>query len=147
MLPFIDEHTLRIAAPRDVVWQALEKQVAASLRAAEKSLFARLLGTVPRAGFEVADRQPADRLTLTGRHRFARYQLGFELVERDDGATDLRAGTHAEFPGLRGRLYRALVIGTGAHVVATRQILRSVGRRAARLAAASLPGSGPQAAR
>ena len=129
-LPFIDEHAVRIAASRDLVWQALERQVTSSLRAAESSFLTRLLGTEPRAGFEVAERVPTDHLILVGRHRFSRYQLAFELTDREDGATDLRARTHAEFPGVRGRVYRALVIGTRAHVVATTHILRSIRRRA-----------------
>jgi hypothetical protein len=40
----------------------------------------------------------------------------------------LRAKTYAEFPGLRGRIYRALVIGTGAHVLATNHMLRAIQR-------------------
>jgi hypothetical protein len=143
-LPYIDEHSLRIAAPRDVVWRALEQYVAAFLRRAERSLLARLLGTEPRAGFEVAGRMPADRLVLVGRHRFARYQLAFDLTDAADRATLLRATTHAEFPGLRGGAYRALVIGTRGHVVATTRILRSVRRRAMTIAA-DLP-SGPEGA-
>jgi hypothetical protein len=34
------------------------------------------------------------------------------------------------FPGLHGRLYRLLVIGSGGHGVATRHILRSISRKA-----------------
>jgi hypothetical protein len=86
----------------------------------------------PRAGFEIAERASPDRLTLVGRHRFARYQLAFDLTDAADGTTHLRATTHAEFPGLRGRAYRTLVIGTRAHVVATTRILRSIRRRALR---------------
>jgi hypothetical protein len=130
MLPYIDQHTVRVTAPRDVAWPALEKYLAAFLRRAEGGLLTRLLGAVPRAGFEVAERVPPDRLTLVGRHRFARYQLAFDLTDAADGATHLRATTHAEFPGVRGRVYRALVIGTRAHVVATTHILRSIRRRA-----------------
>ena len=67
---------------------------------------------------------------MAGRHRFSRYRLVFELVDAADDETQLSARTYAEFPGLRGRAYRALVIGTRLHVLATNQILRSV-RRAA----------------
>lgn len=134
MLPYIDEHAVRIAAPRAIVWTALEQYVAAFLRRTEAGLLARLLGTEPRAGFEVAERAQPDRLVLVGRHRFSRYQLAFELTDGADGATELCATTHAEFPGVRGRVYRALVIGTRLHVVATTRILRSIRRRAITIA-------------
>jgi len=47
---------------------------------------------------EVAELAPADRLALVGRHGCARYQLAFELTDAADGATHLRAITHAEIP-------------------------------------------------
>jgi hypothetical protein len=129
-LPFTDEHMVRIAAPRGVAWTALEKYVATFLRRTEGGLLTRLLRAEPRTGFEIVERVPPERLTLAGRHRFARYRLVFDLAEVVDGSTELRAITHAEFPGLRGSAYRALVIGTRAHVVATTHILRSIRRRA-----------------
>ena len=91
---------------------------------------ARILGTEPRAGFEIEREVPRQQLSMAGRHRFSRYRLVFELSDVADGATQLSARTYAEFPGLRGRVYRALVIGTRAHVVATKQILRSIRRTA-----------------
>ena len=36
--------------------------------------------------------------------------------------------TYAAFPGVRGRVYRALVIGSQGHAVATNGMLRSVRR-------------------
>jgi hypothetical protein len=128
-LPFIDEHTIPIAAPRDVVWTALQHQVATSVRVGDGSPFAKLLGTDPPAGFEVVDSSPPERLTLGGCHRFSRYRLVFDLADNGE-ATQLSARSYAEFPGLHGRIYRALVIGTGLHVVATNRILRSVRRTA-----------------
>ena len=89
-----------------------------------------LLGTQPRAGFEVEREIQGEQLVMAGRHRFSRYRLVFELVDTADNETQLSARTYAEFPGLRGRAYRALVISTRVHVLATNQILRSV-RRAA----------------
>ena len=134
-LPYIDEHAIRIVASPEVVWRALEQYVAAFLRRTEDGLLAKLLRTEPRAGFEVTERVPLDRLVLVGRHRFARYRLAFDLTDAADGATHLRATTHAEFPGLRGRAYRALVIWTRGHIVATTHILRSIRRRAASIPA------------
>ena len=98
------------------------------MRIPEGSPIARLLGTRPRAGFEVLDSAPAHSLTLAGRHRFARYMLTFALTGAARAATHLRAQTCALFPGARGQAYRALVIGTRAHTAATTHILRSVRR-------------------
>lgn len=133
-LPFIDEHSLRIDAPAEVVWAALLKVLRGM---GTSSRFARILrcdpaqGTAAFAGrpgdavpgFRVAESEPGRRLALRGRHRFARYALTFVL----DGGR-LCAQTHAEFPGLRGRLYRAAVIGSGGHRLITRRILRQVAR-------------------
>ena len=71
-LPYVDEHAIRIVASPEVVWRALEQYVTAFLRSTEDGLLTRLLGAVPPAGFEIAERVPPDRLTLVGRHRFAR---------------------------------------------------------------------------
>jgi hypothetical protein len=131
-LPYIDEHAIAIAAPRERVWTVLERYVASSLRTVERSPLARVLGTEPRAGFAVAERLPAERLSLAGRHRFSRYALVFELADAADGATRLRALSYATFPGVHGGVYRLLVIGTRFHVLATRHLLRSIGRRAER---------------
>ncbi len=133
-LPYVDEHAVDIPASRAVVWAALERHVASSLRRAEGFPLTRVLGTEPRAGFAVAERSPAERLTLTGRHRFSRYALAFVLADAGNGATRVRARTYAAFPGVHGRVYRALVIGTRAHVVATNHILRSVRRLSLELA-------------
>jgi hypothetical protein len=74
-------------------------------------------------GFRVVEAEPGRRLVLGGRHRFSRYTLTFVI---EDGF--LRAQTHAAFPGVLGRLYRAAVIGSGAHRVVTRRLLRQVVR-------------------
>lgn len=100
--------------------------------------FAGMLGCEPAAGtpefeglegqaipgFRVIESEPGRLLVLAGSHRFSRYRLTFVL---DDGL--LRARTHAAFPGLRGRAYRAAVIGSGAHRLVTRRMLRQVARR------------------
>jgi hypothetical protein len=129
-LPFIDEQAIRIPAPRDVVWPALERYVERALAGGDRRILGRLLGTDPPSGFAVAQREPGVRIVLEGRHRFSRYELAFELAEARDGATLLRAQTSAAFPGLHGRTYRALVIGTRAHVLVTNSMLRAVRRLA-----------------
>jgi hypothetical protein len=123
-----DFREVGIAAPCERVWSALQRCTATSVRIPEGSPIARLLGTQPRAGFEVLDSAPAHSLTLAGRHHFARYMLTFDLTDAAEAATHLRAQTCALFPGACGQVYRVLVIGTRAHTAATTHILRSVRR-------------------
>jgi hypothetical protein len=127
-LPFIDEISLEVAAPRDEVWSRLERFAQRSLLSSGGP-FHRVLGTEPRPGFEVAASVPGERLELTGRHRFSRYRLEFTLNDSAPGTTRLAARSFAEFPGAHGRAYRALVIGTRLHVLATRGMLRAIATR------------------
>lgn len=137
-LPYIDEHVTSVGdAPPERAWSALVEVLRRQLGGGEQ--IARALGcdhtrrspgfdggpgqTLP--GFRVAAAEPGRRLVLEGRHRFSRYELTFLL-----GDGRLRAQTHAAFPGLLGRLYRAAVIGSGGHRIATRRLLREVARRA-----------------
>jgi hypothetical protein len=134
-LPWVDEHSQRVDAPADEVWrgllEVLQREFGASAR------IARLLGCDPATGtaqfagrpgeaipgFRVVEAEPPRRLALRGRHRFSIYALTFVL----DGKC-LRAQTHAAFPGILGRLYRAAVIGSGGHRLVTRRLLRQVAR-------------------
>jgi hypothetical protein len=111
-LPFVDMHEIAIAAPPDEVWRALEDKVAGTA----------LLG---RRGFPERDAKALERLTLTGGHRFARYSLIFELSPVADG-TRVRATTHAEFRPGAGRIYRAVVIGSGGHALVVRRFLKQL---------------------
>ena len=129
-LPYVDEHAATVAAGADRVWAALEGYVTASLASANRHPVARVLGASQPSGFEVVEAVPGERLRLAGSHRFARYSLVFDLGSRAPATTVLRATTYATFPGLHGRAYRALVIGTGGHALATRSIVRAVRRRA-----------------
>jgi hypothetical protein len=138
-LPYVDEHAIRIPVSRATVWAALQRYVASSLSGAEGSPFTRLLGTEPPGGFEILDSVPLERLTLVGRHRFSRYMLVFELADATVGSTQLHAQSYAAFPGLHGRAYRALVIGTRLHVVATNHLLRSIRRKSIEAAEAADP--------
>ena len=124
-------------ASRDRVWAALPAALRREIGGGE--IVARVLGCDPPRGtaafdgeagqtlpgFRVVESEPQRRLTLEGKHRFSRYRLTFVL---DDDR--LRAQTHAEFPGVLGRLYRAAVIGTGGHRLVTRHLLRKVIARA-----------------
>jgi hypothetical protein len=132
-LPFVDEHSVAVAAPRAEVFVALERYVERGLGANPwpKAGFTFLLGAQPAAGFEVVERTSPDRLVLAGRHRFSHHRLTFELDDGPaEGETTLRAVTHAAFPGLHGRAYRAAVISSGLHEVATKRILDAIRRRA-----------------
>ena len=136
-LPYVDEHRQRVDAPADVVWTALSKVLRRELGGG--ALIARILGCEPAQGtagfsgrtgetvpgFRVVEAEPGRRLVLRGRHRFASYALTFVL----DGDR-LSAQTHAAFPGVLGRLYRAAVIGSGGHRLVTRRLLRQVARAA-----------------
>ncbi|MBN8870738.1 MAG: hypothetical protein J0H66_12725 [Solirubrobacterales bacterium] len=141
-LPYVDEHTIQIEAPPEQAWDALQRH-AATLGFPENNPLAKVLGTDPPRGFATAEVLPGRRLTLAGHHRFARYELAFELTRTSDGKAELHARTYAKFPGFHGRVYRALVIGTGAHALATNHILRSIRNRAAGGSTASRPPDTP----
>lgn len=113
-LPYVDQHAVEIGAGVEVTWEAVERTAQA----------------LPRRGFRVVGRIPERELGLRGHHLFSRYALIFRLDPLDPGRTRVRAETRAAFPGLRGRVYRGLVIGTRLHVLATRRLLGGIRRRA-----------------
>jgi hypothetical protein len=143
-LPWIDEHAAEIAAPADVVWPALLRTVERMTAGGAAPRSARAVGradtevggprplevgsTVP--GFHVAELRPERLLVLAGSHHFSDYALVFRLEPLGGVRTRLVAETRAVFPGLKGRAYRALVIGTRMHVLVVRRVLRGVTRRA-----------------
>jgi hypothetical protein len=145
-LPHVDEHALVVAAGRDAPRTARLRVVEGSVAAGAAPRFARILGCADTAaagprplsegsilpGFHVANAHPPAELVLAGSHRFSNYALVFRLDELGDGTTRVRAETRAEFPGLKGTVYRGLVIGTRMHVLVTRRILAGVKRDAER---------------
>ena len=134
-LPYVDEHTYEVAAAAPQTWEALLVTVERSFGGAKVARIARLLGCEDETGFHVARSEPERELALAGRHRFSRYALTFRVDSLAPGRSRVRAETRAEFPGVKGAVYRALVIGTRGHVLATRRILAAVQRRAERPAA------------
>jgi hypothetical protein len=145
-LPHVDEHSLVVGAGREATWEALLRVVEGTVSAGGAPRVARLLGCADTAasgprplatgstlpGFHVAAAAPQAELALAGSHRFSDYALIFRLEELTGGRTLVRAETRAEFPALKGSVYRALVIGTRMHVLATRRILAGVKRNAER---------------
>ncbi len=145
-LPYVDEHAIDIAAGRKASWEALLRVAEGTVSAGAAPRFARLLGCAdteasgPRPlasgsvmpGFHVASCEPEAELGLGGSHRFSEYALIFRLEDDGSGGTRVRAETRAVFPHLKGSVYRALVIGTRMHVLATRRILTATKRRAER---------------
>ena len=144
-LPQVDEHGVFVIAPREVVWEALLKTIPGAFSSKVSSRVAKALGcsetersgdpgrigsTFP--GFMVARVIEPAVLALEGQHRFSRYGLIFSLEPTKDDRTLLRAETRAEFPGLKGSAYKALVVGTRGHVVVTKRLLGSVKKRAER---------------
>lgn len=141
-LPHVDEHETNVRATEAQTWDALVETLPRIIGGPLVRAFAPLwrlehtkasgnLGstgsTLP--GFVVARAVPPAVLGLLGQHRFSRYALIFR-IEKTDAGVRLRAETRAEFPGAKGRLYRALVIGTRGHVVAVRRMLGAIRRRA-----------------
>jgi hypothetical protein len=142
-LPWIDEHGEEVDAPASVVWPALLRTVERMTAGGAAPRYARAVGcadtdqggprplevgsTVP--GFHVAELAPERLLVLAGSHHFSNYALSFRLEPLGGRRTRLVAETRAEFPGFKGGVYRALVIGTRMHRLVTRRVLRGVARR------------------
>jgi hypothetical protein len=141
-LPFVDEHSVEVAASLDDTWAALIAVMGSGSRAAapvaralgclstrRSGEFGRIGTTIP--GFIVTRSVPPAVLALMGEHRYSRYALIFRIAEQTgDRPPRLSAETRAQFPGRSGSIYRGLVIGSHGHVLATSSILRSVRRRA-----------------
>jgi hypothetical protein len=142
-LPPVDEHSTEVRAGVDRAWEALVATLPRAFDTRLSRRMAALLGCAYRRsegdpsvigstlpGFVVARSVRPSTLALLGRHRFSNYALVFRLDELGPGRSRLSGETRAEFPGAKGRAYRALVIGSGGHVRVVRRILSSVARRA-----------------
>jgi Protein of unknown function (DUF2867) len=144
-IPFVDAHSVLISATPADTWDALLYVVAVSFDRPAVALLTSLLGCKPARGsggdlakvgtslpgFRVAEADPQRTLALEGRHRFSRYRLVFVLEQLGEARCSVRAETWAEFPGVTGRVYRALVIGSHGHVLVVRSMLAGMRRRAA----------------
>ncbi|MBF5041693.1 hypothetical protein FGE12_04775 [Aggregicoccus sp. 17bor-14] len=130
-LPFVDEHSRRVNATPERPWKALVGLVRSRMSDPAARAFVAAWRLEPASGFGIAEQVEPSQLTLRGRHRFSRYELAFHLEPGPDGVI-VSARTSADFPGLAGRTYRALVIGTRMHRFFVRQMLASVAREAER---------------
>lgn len=142
-LPHIDEHVVDIAADSDAVWTALIRTIKTSLSSSRMRLAARLLRCDPGElsdwsqptagdslpGFRIAAVQPPSLIVLAGKHRFSEYAFIFRIDETNGGAR-CSAESRARFPGWRGRLYRAAIIGSRGHQLVVRRMLREIKRTA-----------------
>ncbi|OBF63433.1 hypothetical protein A5787_15375 [Mycobacterium sp. 852002-50816_SCH5313054-b] len=115
-LPYIDEHAITVDASREDTWSALLRVMCRDPHDP---------ATVS-TGFVLDEARAPARFALEGRHPFAVYRWVFELEAESGHRTRLRALTWAAFPGIHGKVYRALVIGTGGHRVAVRWTLQRI---------------------
>ena len=120
-LSYIDEHAISVDASVAETWSALLRVLCRD--PADPS-------TVQVGKLEEAT--PQQRLAVTGRHLcFAVYRLVFELDPKGDSdGVRLRVLTWAAFPGVRGKLFRALAIGAGAHRFVVRRMLKQIAEAA-----------------
>jgi hypothetical protein len=153
-LPWVDEHATEIDGTPAVAWPALLRTVEKMTEGGAAPRYARAVGcadteaagprplevgsTIP--GFHVAALAPERLLALRGSHHFSDYELVFRLEPLGGVRTRLIAETRAVFPGVKGRAYRALVIGTRMHVLVVRRVQGRVVKRVER-ARASAAGS------
>jgi hypothetical protein len=89
----------------------------------------RAWGCDPPNAFEVVEADRPRLIVVAGKHRFSRYGIVFRITPTAAGS-QLSAESRAEFPGVLGRSYKAAVIGTHGHVVATRALLRHIAGQA-----------------
>jgi hypothetical protein len=128
-LPLVDEHRLNVDTTATAAWAALRDFVHALIARPVPAPLSKLWGLQQPGAFSLVEETAPQRIVLSGRHRFSRYELTF-AVEPEGGGVALVARTWAEFPGVKGRAYRLLVIGSGAHGVVVRRMLRRIARRA-----------------
>lgn len=119
-LPYIDEHAITVPADRATTWHAVLRTVCSDPDDPE---------TVP-FGFTLDAAEQPERFALKGRHWFSVYKLIFLLADDPGGGTRVVAQTWAAFPGIKGTIYRALVIGSGAHRIVVRHMLRRIAAQA-----------------
>ena len=144
-LEWIDVHSIDVSAGAEDVWPVMWRVVVRSFDGRLTETVAAALGCDPRRGenvaaprartttlpgFRVAAVTAPTEVVLEGTHRFARYRLTFRIDSVGDDRARVHAATHADFPGLRGFVYRTLVLGSGGHVVVVNRLLKNIKRSA-----------------
>lgn len=142
-LPFIDRHGLVIEADPASVWEALVAILPRWMGSKPGGVYAGLIGARDRrvqgspdrvgstlVGFHITEAERPGRLVMRGSHHFSEYELIWTIDDLEDGRCHLQAETRARFPGIHGRAYRALVVGSGMHVRTLRKVLAAISRRA-----------------
>lgn len=146
LLPFIDAWSVDVQAPALAVWDTILESMPGPHGSLALRVWAVVWGADPaeanglgshvlgaeRPGLAVCEVVRPATYALTGRHRFARYQLVFRIDQRSATRSRLTAETFADFPGTAGRLYRALVIDSRAHALVVRATLHLLRTRAER---------------
>jgi hypothetical protein len=144
-LPKIDEHQVLVDARPDQAWAAVLETFTGFTTRAGWRLIAKVLGCRPDSasgppgaegasvpGFRVTRSVAPTEWMLEGSHQFSRYSLTFRIAPLGGERCVIRAESSAAFPGPAGRAYRALVIGSGGHVLGVRSLLRTMKRVAER---------------
>jgi len=138
-LPRIDEHEISVNTSAAVAWAAAVAVFGRTTSTPAWRAFARAIrcqpdhaagvaetggATVP--GFRVVRSDPPTEWALEGEHLFSHYALTFRVTPVDAERCRIAAQSSAAFPGIHGTVYRALVIGTGGHLIGVRGLLRSM---------------------
>ncbi|MFF0527587.1 hypothetical protein ACFYT3_04280 [Nocardia amikacinitolerans] len=112
-LSYIDQHAREVDANRDRTWKALLKVMCKDPHDP---------ASVP-SGFVLDAADEPARFAMSGQHWFSRYELIFELEDEGQSRTRVLATSRGDFPGLHGKIYRALVVGSGGHAFMVRRML------------------------
>ena len=146
-LGYLDEHDVVVDARLpDAVWSAVLGMARGTFDGTGARLFARVVGCDPPTpsgwddpgvgttivGFRIVEADRPRRLVVEGRHHFSQYGIVFRIEPAGTG-TRCTIESHADFPGIHGRLYRLAVVGSRGHVFAVRRMLRDIERRAERV--------------
>jgi hypothetical protein len=123
--PFVDVHSKFYRSSRTEVWQALQHWVH-KLTQPAPAWFVTLWKLEPQSGFAITQEVVGEKIVLRGDHRFSSYELTFAVSAEADGFR-VAAQTNAQFHGVPGSLYRAMVIGSGGHTVIVRWVLYKIG--------------------
>jgi hypothetical protein len=140
-LPSIDVHEISVNVPPSVAWPAVIAVFERLTTRPAWRLYAKAVRCKPDRAIgdgstvTVGDALPGFLVTrcgaptewaFEGEHLFSRYALTFRITPVESAHCRIAAHSCAEFPGVHGSMYRAMVIGSGGHENGVRRILRSI---------------------